>query len=147
MEQDKFGCERIDIESMRHSAQRNILIAEYCSDNFNFFNLVDFYYRKTNSNAILIFLIICTVYPVLFMYIAAVADKYLSVGMQDLSKRFKLSPTLAAVTLIAFAKEHLADFKVPQYVVVRNEPLPRNPGGKVLKPPLRTETEWPTPLR
>jgi acyl-CoA synthetase (AMP-forming)/AMP-acid ligase II len=49
--------------------------------------------------------------------------------------------------LIAFAKEHLADFKVPQYVVVRNEPLPRNPGGKVLKPPLRTGTEWPAPLR
>jgi len=49
--------------------------------------------------------------------------------------------------LIAFAKEHLADFKVPQYVVVRNEPLPRNPGGKVLKPPLRTETDWSTPLR
>jgi acyl-CoA synthetase (AMP-forming)/AMP-acid ligase II len=49
--------------------------------------------------------------------------------------------------LIAFAKERLADFKVPQYVVVRTQPLPRNPGGKVLKPPLRTETEWPTPLR
>jgi long-chain acyl-CoA synthetase len=49
--------------------------------------------------------------------------------------------------LIGFAKEHLADFKVPQYVVVRREPLPRNPGGKVLKPPLRTETDWPSPLR
>ena len=36
--------------------------------------------------------------------------------------------------LAAFAREHLADFKVPQYVVVRSEPLPRNPGGKVLKP-------------
>jgi long-chain acyl-CoA synthetase len=49
--------------------------------------------------------------------------------------------------LIAFGKEHLADFKVPQYVAIRSEPLPRNPGGKVLKPPLRTETEWPPPLR
>jgi long-chain acyl-CoA synthetase len=49
--------------------------------------------------------------------------------------------------LVAFARERLADFKVPQYVVVRSQPLPRNPGGKVLKPPLRTETEWPAPLR
>ena len=37
------------------------------------------------------------------MCVAAIADKYLSVGMQDLSQRFNLSPTLAAVTLIAFA--------------------------------------------
>ena len=35
-----------------------------------------------------------------------------------------------------------ADFKVPQYVAFRAEPLPRNPGGKVLKPVLRKETEW-----
>ncbi|NYJ03823.1 class I adenylate-forming enzyme family protein [Petropleomorpha daqingensis] len=44
--------------------------------------------------------------------------------------------------LVVFAKERLADFKVPQYVAVRAEPLPRNPGGKVLKPPLREQTDW-----
>ncbi|WP_448627805.1 class I adenylate-forming enzyme family protein [Geodermatophilus sp. URMC 64] len=44
--------------------------------------------------------------------------------------------------LLVFAKERLADFKVPQYVAVRSEPLPRNPGGKVLKPPLREQTDW-----
>jgi long-chain acyl-CoA synthetase len=49
--------------------------------------------------------------------------------------------------LIAFARERLADFKVPQYVAVRAEPLPRNPGGKVLKPALRSGTDWPPPLR
>ena len=31
------------------------------------------------------------------------------------------------------SRERIADFKVPQYVAVRSEPLPRNPGGKVLK--------------
>jgi long-chain acyl-CoA synthetase len=50
--------------------------------------------------------------------------------------------TLEAPDLIAFARERLADFKVPQYVVVRSEPLPRNPGGKVLKPSLREGTDW-----
>ncbi|HSB10373.1 MAG TPA: AMP-binding protein [Blastocatellia bacterium] len=49
--------------------------------------------------------------------------------------------------LIAFARKHLADFKVPQYVTVRADPMPRNPGGKMLKPVLRRETEWGAPLR
>jgi acyl-CoA synthetase (AMP-forming)/AMP-acid ligase II len=50
--------------------------------------------------------------------------------------------TLEPGDLVAFARERLADFKVPQYLVVRTEPLPRNPGGKVLKPPLREGAEW-----
>jgi long-chain acyl-CoA synthetase len=49
--------------------------------------------------------------------------------------------------VIAHARERLADFKVPQYVAVRSEPLPRNPGGKVLKAQLRDETDWGDPLR
>ena len=48
--------------------------------------------------------------------------------------------------LITFARHRLADYKVPQYIAVRTKPLPRNAGGKVLKPQLRTETEWPPPL-
>jgi long-chain acyl-CoA synthetase len=46
----------------------------------------------------------------------------------------------------AQACAHLADFKVPQYLVVREEVLPRNPGGKVLKPVLRKQTEWVEPV-
>jgi long-chain acyl-CoA synthetase len=49
--------------------------------------------------------------------------------------------------VLAHARAHLADFKVPQYVSVRPAVLPRNPGGKVLKPVLRQETEWGAPLR
>jgi long-chain acyl-CoA synthetase len=49
--------------------------------------------------------------------------------------------------LLAFARTHLADFKVPQYVVLRKEPMPRNPGGKMLKPVLRRETDWGKPVR
>ncbi len=44
-------------------------------------------------------------------------------------------------------RAHLADFKVPQYLATRTEPLPRNPGGKLLKKQLREETEWGAPLR
>jgi acyl-CoA synthetase (AMP-forming)/AMP-acid ligase II len=46
-----------------------------------------------------------------------------------------------------FLKGHLADFKIPQFMLIRTEALPRNPGGKILKPRLRKEAEWGKPLR
>ena len=46
-----------------------------------------------------------------------------------------------------FLKGRLADFKIPQYMAIRPDPLPRNPGGKILKPRLRKETVWGNPLR
>jgi acyl-CoA synthetase (AMP-forming)/AMP-acid ligase II len=49
--------------------------------------------------------------------------------------------------VLDYLGERLADFKIPQYVVVREEPLPRNPGGKILKRELRESTEWGKPLR
>jgi acyl-CoA synthetase (AMP-forming)/AMP-acid ligase II len=49
--------------------------------------------------------------------------------------------------VIEFAGSRLADFKVPQYMVIRNEFLPRNPGGKILKKALRETVEWGKPLR
>ena len=52
-----------------------------------------------------------------------------------------------AADIRAFAKQHIADFKVPQFVSFRSEPLPRNAGGKVLKPVLRAETTWGEQLR
>ena len=44
--------------------------------------------------------------------------------------------------VVAHGRTHLADFKVPQCVAVREKPLPRNPNGKVLKARLREQTDW-----
>jgi acyl-CoA synthetase (AMP-forming)/AMP-acid ligase II len=44
--------------------------------------------------------------------------------------------------LLDFAGGLLADFKLPQYVVIRTEMLPRNPGGKILKKSLRENVNW-----
>ena len=44
--------------------------------------------------------------------------------------------------LLGFATERLARFKIPQHVVVLDEPLPRNPAGKVAKRVLRTTIDW-----
>lgn len=43
---------------------------------------------------------------------------------------------LDQATVIAYAREHLANFKVPRSVEFLDA-LPRNPGGKVVKPALR----------
>ncbi|MEB3021647.1 3-((3aS,4S,7aS)-7a-methyl-1,5-dioxo-octahydro-1H-inden-4-yl)propanoate--CoA ligase FadD3 [[Mycobacterium] crassicus] len=45
---------------------------------------------------------------------------------------------LDEATVIAYAREHLANFKAPRSVTFTDS-LPRNPGGKVVKPELR---EW-----
>jgi long-chain acyl-CoA synthetase len=44
-----------------------------------------------------------------------------------------------------FLQGRLADFKIPQFMILRPEPLPRNPGGKILKPRLRKEAAWGPP--
>ncbi len=44
--------------------------------------------------------------------------------------------------VLAHCRAHLADFKVPQYIAVREEPLPRNPAGKLLKGQIREEARW-----
>ena len=49
--------------------------------------------------------------------------------------------------VIAHCRENLADFKVPQYVSLVSEALPRNAGGKLLKNRLREQVVWGPALR
>ena len=46
-----------------------------------------------------------------------------------------------------FLKGRLADFKIPQFMIIRSDALPRNPGGKIMKPRLRKEADWGAALR
>jgi acyl-CoA synthetase (AMP-forming)/AMP-acid ligase II len=55
--------------------------------------------------------------------------------------------TIDVPAVISSLHGRLADFKIPQFVTIRDTPLPRNPGGKVIKNALRTETIWGKPLR
>jgi acyl-CoA synthetase (AMP-forming)/AMP-acid ligase II len=55
--------------------------------------------------------------------------------------------TAAPREICEFLKGRLADFKIPQFVIIRADPLPRNPGGKILKPRLRKEAVWGPSLR
>ena len=49
--------------------------------------------------------------------------------------------------VLEHCRGQLADFKVPQYVSVVDEALPRNAGGKLLKGKLREQVHWGDPLR
>jgi acyl-CoA synthetase (AMP-forming)/AMP-acid ligase II len=55
--------------------------------------------------------------------------------------------TVDVEKVLAYCREQLASFKVPQYIVVADSPLPRNPGGKLLKAQLRKSVEWGAALR
>jgi len=44
--------------------------------------------------------------------------------------------------LLDFTAERLADFKLPQYLVIQHEVLPRNPGGKIIKHEIRSAVDW-----
>ena len=68
------------------------------------------------------------------------------IGVPD--ERWGETPAVIAVTdgtpldgaaVLGRCAEALADFKLPRYLVVRDEPLPRNMSGKVLKAELRRE--------
>ncbi|MGO9223417.1 class I adenylate-forming enzyme family protein [Mycobacterium sp.] len=54
--------------------------------------------------------------------------------------------TVDVQQVLAHCRQQLADFKIPQYIVVSGRPLPRNPGGKLLKAQLRKSVEWGAPL-
>ncbi len=49
--------------------------------------------------------------------------------------------------VLRYCGTQLADFKVPQYVTVVTEALPRTPSGKLLKGQLRDQVQWGAPLR
>jgi acyl-CoA synthetase (AMP-forming)/AMP-acid ligase II len=49
--------------------------------------------------------------------------------------------------VLEHCRARLADFKVPQYVTVVDDALPRNAGGKLLKGKLREQVQWGDPLR
>jgi acyl-CoA synthetase (AMP-forming)/AMP-acid ligase II len=49
--------------------------------------------------------------------------------------------------VLEHCRGQLADFKVPQYVTVVDEALPRNAGGKLLKGKLREQVRWGDPVR
>jgi acyl-CoA synthetase (AMP-forming)/AMP-acid ligase II len=55
--------------------------------------------------------------------------------------------SLDVEAIIKHVAERIADYKVPQFVAIQAEALPRNPAGKVMKHVLRATTAWGPPVR
>jgi acyl-CoA synthetase (AMP-forming)/AMP-acid ligase II len=55
--------------------------------------------------------------------------------------------SLDVPAVLGYLGAHIADFKIPEYVAGSATPLPRNPGGKLLKRRLREETDWASAAR
>jgi fatty-acyl-CoA synthase len=49
------------------------------------------------------------------------------------------SAPLEVERIVEFCNARLADYKVPRYVIVSEQPLPRNQSGKVVKPDIRNQ--------
>ena len=57
-----------------------------------------------------------------------------------------VEPGLTPASIVASLTGKLADFKIPQYIAIREAPLPRTPAGKVRKAELQNATSWGAPL-
>ena len=66
------------------------------------FNIYSVYYCDFNANFWLFFPVALMIVLLTFYYLSYVADEHLSPGLVSLAKTFKLSESLAGVTLIAF---------------------------------------------
>lgn len=52
---------------------------------------------------------------------------------------------LSVIELLTFAEGRLAEFKVPQYVMIASRPLPRNPDGELLRATIRERLDQDRP--
>lgn len=97
------SCTREFLDFITDPMARHNAIIQYCDSKFEYVNMVDVYYDSLNQSGFLMALIILLFYPISFVGLATIADRYLSLEMKDLAHKLKLSPTVAAMTLIAFA--------------------------------------------
>jgi acyl-CoA synthetase (AMP-forming)/AMP-acid ligase II len=58
-----------------------------------------------------------------------------------------LGDNIDVAAVLDYCRGQLADFKVPQYITVVAEELPRTASGKLLKGQLRAQVQWGDPLR
>ncbi|MFF8567361.1 class I adenylate-forming enzyme family protein [Streptomyces albidoflavus] len=98
-----------------------------------------------NISSVEVEAVLLTAPGVLDAAVLAVPDEVMGEKVGAVLHMDRADPDVNVV--VAHCRDRLADFKVPQYAVVVTEPLPRNPGGKLLKNQLRRGVQWGKPLR
>lgn len=85
------------------SVKRAAYIHEVCDDSYGFINLASLYFIEMRENSFFMYLLIACLLPFCFVQVSVAADKFLAHGMNKLAHRFKLTPAMAAVTIVSFA--------------------------------------------
>jgi len=78
-------------------------IAQHCQERFSYFNFLNFYYCDLDQSLPLIILISLIFAFLVFNILGAISDTYLAPALETVSKKLKLSETIAGITLLAFA--------------------------------------------
>ena len=84
-------------------SQRSKIITSRCLDNFNFINYFKIYYNTFSQSLSLSLIFFILIILIAFLLLSLIVEIYLSPTISKLSKKLKLSQTIAALTLISFA--------------------------------------------
>jgi fatty-acyl-CoA synthase len=71
--------------------------------------------------------------------VAVIAANDVEFGETPLAVVYGDASVLNVRTIIDYCKQHLTSYKVPRYMLLENEPLPRVPAGKISKVALRAK--------
>lgn len=114
---ENFSCKRIFIDNIKEDFEKNLMIHSYCSSEFVYINLVDFYYRKLNTNAIVMILITLICVPFFYYQISLVTSRFLTPAYLDIRKKFHLSPNLGTVLIVATTNQSPNLFDVSSFKI------------------------------
>lgn len=114
---ENFSCKRIFLDNVKEEYERNLLIHSYCSSEFAYINYVDFYYRKLNTNAILMVLLMLIWVPFFYYQISLVTSRFLTPAFLDIRKKFHLSPNLGTVLIVSTANQSPNLFSVSSFKI------------------------------
>lgn len=103
MDNHKFACDKVFIDSFRTPTERNLLIATYCNPNFRTVSLPDVYYRLLHENAILLFGGMFLAAVGLVTAINHLAKRAVALPIQEIRNKYQLSSVLASFTLMVLS--------------------------------------------
>lgn len=99
----EIECKRIFLEKAASSLLGVSAVLQECQKQFNYIQLVDHYNNNPNFSHYIIAVLIIITTPIFFTFSAYTAERFLALEMKKMSTLLKMSQSLSAVTLLAFA--------------------------------------------
>ena len=90
-------------ENITAAADSCVFVTANCDKQFSFFDFLKFYHCTLDQSIPLIVLMSIVFGILVFNFLGAISDSYLAPSLEVVSKKLKLSETIAGITLLAFA--------------------------------------------